>query len=97
MTGVSVSLSNPCKFIVKRKMGDSRTNNADKLKAAIKATRSSITSCYVTAEPQADRLHGAVIHAKGAASEYGINFRSLSAEYGVRLQQLAGPHEVGKC
>ncbi len=57
--------------IVKRKMRDTRPNNADDLKAAIKATWASITpeQCHrlITSMP---RRIDAVIHAKGGPTKY---------------------------
>ncbi len=57
--------------IVKRKMRDTRPNNADDLNAAIKATWSSITpeQCYrlIVSMP---RHIDAVIHAKGGQTKY---------------------------
>ncbi len=57
--------------IVKRKMRDTRPNNADDLKAAIKATWASITPehCHrlITSMP---RHIDAVIHAKGGSTKY---------------------------
>ncbi len=60
--------------IVKRKMRDTRPNNADDLKAAIKATWASITpeQCHrlITSMP---RHIDAVIHAKGAPTTYYVH------------------------
>ncbi len=60
--------------IVKRKMRDTRPNNADDLKAAIKATWASITPEHV---PQTDclmpRRIDAVIHAKGGPTKYSVH------------------------
>ncbi len=57
--------------IIKRKMRDTRPNNADDLKAAIKATWASITheQCHrlITSMP---RRIDAVIHAKGGPTKY---------------------------
>ncbi len=57
--------------IVKRKMRDTRPNNADDLKAVIKATWASITleQCHrlIASMP---RCIDAVIHAKGEATTY---------------------------
>ncbi len=57
--------------IVKKKMRDTRPNNADDLKAAIKATWASITpeQCHrlITSMP---RGIDAVIHAKGGPAKY---------------------------
>ncbi len=57
--------------IVKRKMRDTRPNNADDLKAAIKVTWASITpdQCHrlITSMP---RHIDAVIHAKGGPTKY---------------------------
>ncbi len=57
--------------IVKRKMRDTRPNNADDLKAAIKATWASITpeQCHrlIASMP---RHIDAVIHAKGGPTKY---------------------------
>ncbi len=60
--------------IVKRKMKDTRPNNADDLKAAIKATWAFITpeQCHrlITFMP---RRIDAVIHAKGAPTKYWVH------------------------
>ncbi len=67
--------------IVKRKMRDTRPNNADDLKAAIKAIWASITpeQCHrlIASMP---RRNDAVIHAKGGLTKYWLNilFRSLT-------------------
>ncbi len=57
--------------IVKRKMRDTRPNNADDLKAAVKATWASITpeQCHslIASMP---RHIDAVIHAKGGPTKY---------------------------
>ncbi len=59
--------------IVKRKMRDTRPNNADDLKAAIKATWAFITpeQCHklITSMP---RQIDAVIHAKGGPTKYWV-------------------------
>ncbi len=57
--------------IVKRKMGDTRPNNADDSKAAIKATWASITSeqCHRLVASMPHRID-AVIHAKGGPNKY---------------------------
>ncbi len=60
--------------IVKRKMRDTRPNNADDLKAAIKATWASITAeqCHklITSMPcRSD----SVIHAKGGPTKYQVH------------------------
>ncbi len=57
--------------IVKRKMRDTRTNNADDLKAAIKATWASITpeQCHRLIVFMPHRID-AVIHAKGGPTKY---------------------------
>lgn len=57
--------------IVKRKMRDTRPNNADDLKAAIKATWASITpqQCHRLIASMPRRID-AVIHAKGAPTKY---------------------------
>ncbi len=60
--------------IVKRKMRDTRPNNADDLKAAIKATWASITpeQCHrMTASMP--RLIDAVIHAKEGPTKYWVH------------------------
>ncbi len=60
--------------IVKRKMRDTRPNNADDPKAAIKATWASITpeQCHklITSMP---RHIDAVIHAKGGPTKYSVH------------------------
>ncbi len=60
--------------IIKRKMRDTRPNNADDLKAAIKATWASITpeQCHrlITSMP---RHIDAVIHAKGGPTKYWVH------------------------
>ncbi len=60
--------------IVKRKMRDTRPDNADDLKAAIKATWASITpeQCHrlITSMP---RHIDAVIHAKGGPAKYWVH------------------------
>ncbi len=60
--------------IVKRKMRDTRPNNADELKAAIKATWASITPDQyhrlITSMP---RRTDAVIHAKGGPTKYWVH------------------------
>ena len=60
--------------IVKRKMRDTRPNNGDDLKAAIKATWASITSqqCHrlIASMP---RRNDAVIHAKGGPTKYLVH------------------------
>ncbi len=60
--------------IVKRKMRDTRPNNADDLKAAIKATWASITpeQCHrlIVSMP---RCIDAVIHAKGGPIKYSVH------------------------
>ncbi len=60
--------------IVKRKMRDTRPNNADDLKAAIKATWASITpeQCHrlIASKP---RCNNAVIHAKGGPTKYWVH------------------------
>ncbi len=67
--------------IVKRKMRDTRPNNADDLKAVIKAIWASITPehCHrlIASMP---RRNDAVIHAKGGLTKYWLNilFRSLT-------------------
>ncbi len=57
--------------IVKRKMRDTRPNNADDLKAAIKATWASITpeQCHRLNASMPRRID-AVIHAKGGPTKY---------------------------
>ncbi len=57
--------------IVKRKMRDTRPNNADDLKAAIKATWASITpeQCHRLIVSMPRRID-AVIHAKGGTTKY---------------------------
>ncbi len=60
--------------IVKRKMRDTRPNNADDLKAAIKSTWASITpeQCHrlIVSMPQ---CIDAVIHAKGGPTKYWVH------------------------
>ncbi len=58
--------------IVKRKMRDTRPNNADDLKAVIKATWASITpeQCHRLTLP---RRIDAVIHAKGDSTKYWVH------------------------
>ncbi len=60
--------------IVKRKMRDTRPNNADDLKATIKATWASVTpeQCHkpITSMP---RRIDAVIHAKGGPIKYWVH------------------------
>ncbi len=60
--------------IIKRKMRDTRPNNADDLKAAIKATWASITpeQCHrpIASMP---RHTDAVIHAKGGPTKYWVH------------------------
>ncbi len=62
--------------IVKRKMRDTRPNNADDLKATIKATCASITpeQCHrlITSMP---RSIGAVIHTKGGPTKYWVHIQ----------------------
>ncbi len=60
--------------IVKRKMRDTRPNNADDLKAAIKATWSSITpeQCHRLIAFMPRRID-AVIHAKGGPTKYWVH------------------------
>ncbi len=57
--------------IVKRKMRDTRPNNADGLKAAMKATWASITpeQCHRLIDSM-PRCIDAVIHAKGGPTKY---------------------------
>ncbi len=57
--------------IIKRKMGDTRPNNADEPKAAIKATWASITheKCHRLMAFMPRRID-AVIHAKGSPTKY---------------------------
>ncbi len=57
--------------IIKRKMRDTRPNNADDLKAAIKATWASITpeQCHRLIGSMPRRIN-AVIHAKGGTTKY---------------------------
>ncbi len=57
--------------IVKRKMRDTRPNNADDLKAAIKATWASVTpeQCHRLIFSMPCRID-AVIHAKGGPTKY---------------------------
>ncbi len=59
--------------IVKRKMRDTRPNNADDLKAAIKATWASITpeQCHLLIVSMPRRID-AVIHAKGGPTKYWV-------------------------
>ncbi len=70
--------------IVKRKMRDTRPNNADDLKAAIKATWASIPpeKCHRLIASMPRRIDS-VIHAKGGPTKYWVhinehNFRSLT-------------------
>ncbi len=60
--------------IVKRKMRDTRPNNADDLKAAIKATWASITpeQCHRLIASMPRRID-AVIHAKGGPTKYWVH------------------------
>ncbi len=60
--------------IVKRKMRDTRPNNADDLKAAIKATWASITpeQCHRLSSSMPRRID-AVIHAKGGPTKYWVH------------------------
>ncbi len=60
--------------IVKRKMRDTRPNNADDLKAAIKATWASITAeqCHRLIVSMPHRI-GAVIHAKRGSTKYWVH------------------------
>ncbi len=60
--------------IVKRKMRDTRPNNADDLKAAIKATWASFTpeQCHRLIVSMPRRID-AVIHAKGARTKYWVH------------------------
>ncbi len=60
--------------IVKRKMRDTRPNNADDLKAAIKATWASITpeQCHRLIVSMPRRID-AVIHAKGGPTKYWVH------------------------
>ncbi len=60
--------------IVKRKMRYTRPNNADDLKAAIKATWASITpeQCHRLIASMPRRID-AVIHAKGARTKYSVH------------------------
>ncbi len=60
--------------IFKRKMRDTRPNNADVLKAAIKATRTSITpeQCHGLTASMPRRID-AVIHAKGGPTKYWVH------------------------
>ncbi len=60
--------------IAKRKMRDTRPNNADDLKAAIKATWASITpeQCHRMIASMPRRID-AVIHAKGAPTKYLVH------------------------
>ncbi len=57
--------------IVKKKMRDTRLNNADDLKAAIKATCASITpeQCHMLIDSMPRHID-AVIHAKGGLTKY---------------------------
>ena len=57
--------------IVKRKMRDTRPNNAEELKAAIRATWASKTpqQCHRLIASMPPRI-AAVIHAKGAPTKY---------------------------
>ncbi len=59
--------------IVKRKMRDTRPNNADDLKAAIKATWASITpeQCHRLSDSMPRHID-AVIHAKGGSTKYWV-------------------------
>ncbi len=59
--------------IVKRKMRDTRPNNADDLKAAIKATWASITpeQCHRLIASMPRRID-AIIHAKGGPTKYWV-------------------------
>ncbi len=60
--------------IVKRKMRDTRPNNADELKAAIKATWASITpeQCHRLIVSMPHRID-AVIHAKRGSTKYWVH------------------------
>ncbi len=60
--------------IVKRKMRDTRANNSDDLKAAIKATRASITpeQCHRLIASMPRRID-AVIYAKGGPTKYWVH------------------------
>ncbi len=60
--------------IIKRKMRDTRPNNADDLKAAIKATWASITpeQCHRLISSMPRRID-AVIHAKGGPTKYWVH------------------------
>ncbi len=60
--------------IVKRKMRDTRPNNADDLKAAIKATWASFTpeQCHRLIVSMPRRID-AVIHAKGGPTKYSVH------------------------
>ncbi len=60
--------------IVKRKMTDTRPNNADNLKAAIKATWASITpeQCHRLIASMPRRID-AVVHAKGGPTKYWVH------------------------
>ncbi len=64
--------------IVKRKMRDTRPNNADDLKAAIKATWVSITpeQCHGLIASTPRRID-AVIHAKGGPTKYWVHRNAL--------------------
>ena len=57
--------------VVKRKMRDTRPNNADELKAAFESTWASITAkqCHRLIDSMIRRTD-AVIHAKGAPTKY---------------------------
>ncbi len=60
--------------IVKRKMKDTRPNNGDDLKAALKATWASITpeQCHRLIASMPRRID-AVIHAKGGPTKYRVH------------------------
>ncbi len=64
----------PIENLVKRKMRDTRPNNADDLKAAIKATWASITpeQCHRLIASMPRRID-AVIHAKGGPTMYWVH------------------------